>query len=394
MKMNKQHAMIAASIAVAAGAGFGAARWSADAPAAAEHVDAEGAGHEGEEKEGEEHAGEKGGGDDFVALPARAASAAGVDVATVGKGGGSELILPGRVVFAPHAEAAVAAPLSGVVETVHVAMGSRVGAGAPIATVRSPEGAALRASAQATAADADAARAAFRREDRLLKAGVVARQDWEAARATALKADAQLRAARAQLSALGAPGSAGRMTIRSPIAGTITNVGTATGGFVAQGAAIAQVANQDRVELIFDAPAAASRAIRPGTPIYATDATGQEITAVVTTVSPNVASAGAQVRARATGFVPPAGTPVSGRALAGNAATLSVPTDAVQTVEGGSVVFVLENGGFRARPVVPGRVAVGRTEIIRGLAEGEKVAGRGAFLLKAELSKSEAEHAH
>lgn len=391
MKVNRQHAIIAGSIVVAAGLGFGAAKWSAEAPAAQEHSEAEGD-HEGE---GEKHAGEeKGGEEGFVALPAQAAAAAGVEVTTVGRGGGSELILPGRAAFAPNSEAAVAAPLSGVVETVHVALGSRVGAGAPVVTIRSPEGASLRASAQATAADAEAARAAFRREDRLLRAGVVARQDWEAARATSLKADAHVRAAQAQLSALGAPGSNGRMTIRSPIAGTIVNVGTATGGFVAQGAAVAQVANQDRVELIFDAPAAASRAIRAGTPIYATDASGQEITAVVISVSPNAANAGAQVRARATGFVPPAGTPVSGRALTGNSATLSVPTDAVQTVEGRSVVFVLEGQGFRARPVVPGRVAVGRTEIIRGLREGERVAGRGAFLLKAELSKSEAEHAH
>ena len=88
------------------------------------------------------------------------------------------------------------------------------------------------------------------------------------------------------------------------------------------------------------------------------------------------------------------GTPVSGRALIGSSATLSVPTDAVQTVEGRPVVFVLDGPGFRARPVVPGRVAAGRTEIVRGLREGERVAGRGAFLLKAELSKSEAEHEH
>jgi cobalt-zinc-cadmium efflux system membrane fusion protein len=50
------------------------------------------------------------------------------------------------------------------------------------------------------------------------------------------------------------------------------------------------------------------------------------------------------------------------------------------------VVFVAEGRGFRARPVVLGRVASGRTEILRGLREGERVAARGAFLLKAQLS--------
>ena len=149
------------------------------------------------------------------------------------------------------------------------------------------------------------------------------------------------------------------------------------------------------MELIFDAPAAASRAIRPGTPIYATDASGQEITAVVTAVSPNAANAGAQVRARPTGFVPPAGTPVSGRALTGSASDL-VRADRRRPDGRGPHRRLRRRRrqGFRARPVVPGRVAVGRTEIIRGLREGERVAGRGAFLLKAELSKSEAEHEH
>ncbi len=178
------------------------------------------------------------------------------------------------------------------------------------------------------------------------------------------------------------------------MAGTVTAVMAAPGGFLAQGAPVAQLADQNRVELIFDAPAATSRAIRAGTPIYATVAGGEEVRAVVTAISPNAADGGAQVRARASGFVPPPGTPLSGRILTGTASTLVVPTDAVQTLEGRTVVFVAEGRGFRARPVVAGRMAGGRTEIMRGLNEGERIAGRGAFLLKAELSRGEAEHEH
>ena len=44
--------------------------------------------------------------------------------------------------------------------------------------------------------------------------------------------------------------------------------------------------------------------------------------------------------------------------------------------------------------VVPGRQAAGKTEILRGLSGDERIAGRGAFLLKAELSRGEAEHEH
>ena len=384
MNFNQRNALVAVGFAASAALGFAVANLNrGESPATEEHSEAG-------EGEHEEAAAEE----NFVALTAQEAAAAGVEVTTVSRGGGAELLIPGRVVFAPDSEAAVGAPLGGVVEAVHVALGTQVGAGAPLATIRSPEGASLRASADAARAEAEAARSAYRREDRLLRAGVVARQDWEAARANALKAEAQARAAQAQLAAVGAPASSGRTTVRSPIAGTITAVATAPGGFVTQGATVAQVANQNRVELVFDAPAGSSGKRRPGTPIFATDAAGQEIRAIVRTVSPNAQNAGAQVRASASGYIPPAGTPISGRVLTGSANTLVVPSDAIQTVGGRTVVFVAERSGFRAVPVVPGRQAAGKTEILRGLGGDERIAGRGAFLLKAELSRGEAEHEH
>jgi cobalt-zinc-cadmium efflux system membrane fusion protein len=54
----------------------------------------------------------------------------------------------------------------------------------------------------------------------------------------------------------------------------------------------------------------------------------------------------------------------------------------------------MEGAGFRARPVVTGRIAGGQTEILSGLTGSERIAGAGAFLLKAELAKGEAEHGH
>ena len=88
------------------------------------------------------------------------------------------------------------------------------------------------------------------------------------------------------------------------------------------------------------------------------------------------------------------GTVVSGRLIGGAGDMLTVPSEAVQTVEGAASVFVVEGQGFRARPVVPGRASNGRTEILSGLQGDEQIAGKGAFLLKAELGKGEAEHDH
>jgi cobalt-zinc-cadmium efflux system membrane fusion protein len=91
-------------------------------------------------------------------------------------------------------------------------------------------------------------------------------------------------------------------------------------------------------------------------------------------------TAGQGVRVR----VRPSGQPGDGR--------MTLPEEAVQTVEGKNVVFVRVPKGFQATEVVIGERSGGRIEIISGLPAGTVVATKGAFLLKAELGKGEAEH--
>ena len=381
-------ALTALALVLAAGLGFAAARYTAPSSAGEAHADEHAeAGHE----EGGAHAeGEEG----FVALPLTQAPAAGVTVVSVAVGSGGELLLPGRVAFAPNAAAAVGAPAEGTVERVHVAAGDRVTRGAALVTLRSAQAASAGASLGVASAEAEAARAALARERRLLDAGVVALQDFEAARAASLKADAELAAARAQVAALGSPNTADTMTVRSPIAGTVTSVTIAPGAVVAAGAPLAEVADPSRVELVFDAPAAAARTIRPEARLLAMRADGDEVMGAVTAGAPAAGGTSAIVRARPLGPVPPAGTPVSARVSTAGGSGLVVPAEAVQSLEGRPVVFVAETKGFRAQPVVPGRAAAGRVEILRGVEAGARIAGKGAFLLKAELGKGEAEHAH
>ena len=55
-------------------------------------------------------------------------------------------------------------------------------------------------------------------------------------------------------------------------------------------------------------------------------------------------------------------------------------------------MFVRTARGFQATNVVTGKRGGGRIEIVDGLKPGLMIATRGAFLLKAELGKGEAEH--
>ncbi|MDO9453229.1 MAG: efflux RND transporter periplasmic adaptor subunit [Stagnimonas sp.] len=73
---------------------------------------------------------------------------------------------------------------------------------------------------------------------------------------------------------------------------------------------------------------------------------------------------------------------------------LAVPVSALQELEGGTSVFVEDADGLEQRAVKTGRSDGRVTEILEGLKAGEAVVGEGSFVLKAELGKGEAEHAH
>jgi cobalt-zinc-cadmium efflux system membrane fusion protein len=68
---------------------------------------------------------------------------------------------------------------------------------------------------------------------------------------------------------------------------------------------------------------------------------------------------------------------------------LTLPSDAVQTINGEPVVFVLvAPDRFAARPVQIGECTGERRVITKGLDGSERVVVTGAFNLKAEFLKS------
>jgi len=71
-----------------------------------------------------------------------------------------------------------------------------------------------------------------------------------------------------------------------------------------------------------------------------------------------------------------------------------VPTAAVQTIEDAPTVFVRAGDGFLAQPVELGLSSDGYVQITKGLSAGAQVASAGSFILKSELGKGSANHAH
>ncbi|GIK48826.1 MAG: efflux RND transporter periplasmic adaptor subunit [Hyphomonadaceae bacterium] len=76
-------------------------------------------------------------------------------------------------------------------------------------------------------------------------------------------------------------------------------------------------------------------------------------------------------------------------------AAVAVPRDAVQTLEGRTVVFVrVSEDTYVARPVTLGRTGATQVEVLTGLAAGEVYVSENAFLVKAEIGKGSASHDH
>ena len=80
--------------------------------------------------------------------------------------------------------------------------------------------------------------------------------------------------------------------------------------------------------------------------------------------------------------------------LAETTVPLAISSSAVQNLEGRDVVFVQHEDGFEPRPVKLGRSDGDTTEVLEGLAAGDRYVAGNSFILKAELGKGSAEHGH
>lgn len=347
-----------------------------------------------------EHGEEEGHGPEgFIAMDAARLKAAGIVTEQVSAGGlAAEIIAQGVVATTSEGEAVLTARADGAIVRITQHLGDSVRAGETIALLESREAATLVADRSAAAARASAARSAFAREKRLFDEKVTARQDLEAAEQALAQAEAELRRAQSAASASKLAGDGRTLAITSPITGRLTRVDARLGAYVLAGADLFHISDPNQLQVNASVLPADARRVSLGDTAVIELADGETRTATVHSITPALdaqsktatlllrpqgaalLTAGQGVRVR----VRPSGQPGDGR--------MTLPEDAVQTVEGKNMVFVRSPKGFQATVVVIGERSGGRIEIISGLPAGTVVATKGAFLLKAELGKGEAEH--
>jgi cobalt-zinc-cadmium efflux system membrane fusion protein len=373
--------------AVTAALGFGAAHWAAsrNVPAAAPVAPAAKA-----------SAAQADAGTPEIVIPTEYLQVAKIAVEPVASGGlEAEILTTGTVQALPNSEAVIVARASGNVTRVLRELGDTVRAGDVLAQVESQEATAMAAERKVAAAHAELARKTYARESSLFQQGVTPRQDLEAAQSALAVAESEVQRANAVARAAQVAADGHSVAVRSPIAGKITGESISLGGFVQPQTELFRVAGAGPVHVEAPVPAAdiGRIAARAKASILAE---GAPVEARVRSVTPNVSGS---TRA-ATVVLEPLAT--ANRLVVGqgvqvrlhvkeNGANMVVPEDAVQNIDGRDVLFVRTKAGFRAQPVLVGSRSRGLAQIVSGVQPGAPVATRNAFLIKADMIKSEKE---
>ena len=384
-KLTNHHRLMAGAAATVILLGGGFAVWSmTQKPEAA--AEAHG------EEEGEHGATEA------LEMDAARIQAAGIVLEPVGSGSlSAEVVAQGTVVATPQGQAVLAARADGVITRVSLRLGDSVRAGQTVALIESREASTIAAERSAAQARLTSARQALAREQRLFDAQITARQDLEAAQTVLAEAEAESRRTASAAAAARVSGDGRSTGVVSPISGRVTESNATLGAFVTAGTELFHVANSNQIEIQAAVSAADAGRIAPGDRASITLPEG-EVQATVRSITPGVdaesRAATVILNVSGVGGLRP-GQAISVRIFTrdGQASDgVSVPEEAIQTVEGREVVFVRTATGFVPAPVMVGQRTAGRAQIISGLSAGQTVATRNAFLLKAALGAGEVEH--
>lgn len=250
-------------------------------------------------------------------------------------------------------------------------------------------------------AEHDQATRERRRVDALVKEGFVSPQAaeqakvlevtsanaLEAARYRARSAEAELRAARAALLAIGAPaGAQAAVSLRSPVSGRVLRIPEKSERVVASGTPLLVLGDPARLEVVADVLSTDAVRVRPGMPVLLEGWGGERpLRAVVRVVEPyaftKVSALGVEEQRVnvVADFVDPPGPlgdayRVDARIVVWSAdKVLKAPASALFRSGDGWAAFVVEGGRARRREVQVGERSAREAQILGGLKAGDLV---------------------
>lgn len=318
--------------------------------------------------------------------------------------GGTEV--PAEIRVNPNRTAHVTPMVAGQIAEVHAALGDAVEENQVLVTMRSVAlGEARSAVANARAA-VEVARANFVRQQELKREGIGSERAYLEAQGDLRRAESDLAAATERLHVYGGRKGRGSTTsIRSPLTGIVIQKHATAGEVVSEDSSLFLVSDLSRIWVVGRVYEQDIAAVRVGAPAvvslqaYPGRAWDGVVSYVSHTLDPKTRTLDIRVE-----LDNPDGTLRPGLfgtiALSPEAGDVelvpAIPRSAVQHIEGRPVVFVAtdEAGAFRPVFVALGATAHGKTQVPRGLTEGEQVVVSGAFTLKSELLGSQLSDDH
>ena len=246
---------------------------------------------------------------------------------------------------------------------------------------------------------------AFAREERIYRQNLNNNAQIGAARSQFVAAQSELNAARTALQLLkSSPGGSASVPIRAPLGGIVIEREVAPGEVLDADARLMTIADPSIVHADFFVPEAEIAKVRVGAPVQLRANavpnrvyTG-EIELIHTQLDPATRTVETHAEVANPGGLLRFGMAISGTIQTGtrNRLTLRVPTEAVQDMEGETIVFVAgeQPNKFQTRPVEIGETSGGQTVIKNGLKSGDRIVVKGAFMVKAQSMKSELGHDH
>ena len=322
---------------------------------------------------------------------------------------GDGVNLLGEVTVNEEAYSQIGAPLPARVVDIRVSPGQQIAKGQALATLQSTELGKARSEGISAQAKLQLARQTLERKRRLAGEHIVAQRDVQEAEASVASAEADVRASRATLHALGAgdeSSDSSELILRSPIAGTVIDRTALRGQLADPAQPLFKIADLHTLWLTVHAFERDAVRLQSGKTAKVTlpALPGRTFSAKVTLVGKQVDPVSRTVPIRieianADGILRP-GMSATARVPFGEAAqqVITVPAASVQRIENDWYVFIPKSQDtFELRQVGRGRDLEGEIEIVKGLRQGEIVVVDGAFLLKAEAEKARGqgkEHEH
>ena len=329
--------------------------------------------------------------------------ASGIGVVSVRQGSLSHQVnVPGRIMADADRMAQIVPKVSGIVIEARKNLGDKVEKGEVLALIESREMAEASAEYQASIRAAELARTTFNREKSLWEKKVTAEQDYLSAKNASQEAQIRLDLAKQKMQTLGGEANNGTPSryheLKSPLDGLVVERDLTLGAFADTSSRAFTVADLSVLWVETSIAPNDLPRVKEGQAAFIESAGKQgegKLIFVSPVINPDTRSAKAIIE-----LENPDGQWRSGDYSNVSIVTstqqsgMTIPLEAVQTIEGKPVVFVRTAEGFEKREIIPGKKDDKSIEISSGLKPGEQVAVGNTFVLKAEAGKSEAEHAH